>query len=244
MHGNERYQDIRPSSSSPIESKTGALKELARVLIDDKTCTASSFLGILDVLFRGIRTCLNCPALMSLSSNGGGVAESKEVSSSQVSSNNNQVSDAVVEVVLKANQVLFEMMPDICHQEDLEIQMAQLIPIFIENLGSPKAVVRKSTHKCIGTYVKLTKKIEFVILHIIHTGLENSNSRTRQHSMLVIPALLSLKTTVMEKECAELKELIDAVLKRIKADSSEIVSKTGKKLILELQKCYPTTFKV
>jgi hypothetical protein len=31
------------------------------------------------------------------------------------------------------------------------------------------------------------------MLHIIHTGLENSNSRTRQHSMLVIPALLSLK---------------------------------------------------
>ena len=52
--------------------------------------------------------------------------------------------------------------------------------------------------------------------------------------MLVVPALLSLKTTVMEKECAELKELIDAVLKRIKSDSSEIVSKTGKKLILEL----------
>mgnify|MGYP007020064968 FL=1 len=61
--------------------------------------------------------------------------------------------------------------------------------------------------------------------------------------MLVIPALLSLKTTVMEKECTELKELINAVLKRIKSDSSEIVSKTGKKLILELQKCYPNAFK-
>ena len=74
--------------------------------------------------------------------------------------------------------------------------MANLIPIFIENLGSPKvssipsifsvicflynkAVVRKSTHKCIGTYVKLTKKLEFVLRHIIQTGLENQNSRTR-----------------------------------------------------------------
>jgi hypothetical protein len=57
--------------------------------------------------------------------------------------------------------------------------MAQLIPIYIENLGSPKAVVRKSTHKCIGTYVKLTRKLEFVVLHIIYTGLENPNSRTR-----------------------------------------------------------------
>jgi hypothetical protein len=52
--------------------------------------------------------------------------------------------------------------------------------------------------------------------------------------MLVIPALLSLKTAVMEKDCAEMKELIVAVVKRIKEDSSEIVSKTGKKLILEL----------
>jgi len=116
------------------------------------------------------------------------------------------------------------MMPDIQHSDDLEIQMAQLIPIFIENLGSPKvsalsfyvqitrsiiqAVVRKSTHKCIGTYVKLTRKLEFVILHIIYTGLENPNSRTRQHSMLVIPALLSLKASIMEKESPEMKELV------------------------------------
>ena len=79
----------------------------------------------------------------------------------------------VIDIVLKANQFLFEIMPDIQNSKDLEIQMANLIPIFIENLGSPKAVVRKSTHKCIGTYVKLTKKLEFVLRHIIHTGLEN-----------------------------------------------------------------------
>lgn len=48
-----------------------------------------------------------------------------------------------------------------------------MIPIFIENLGSPKAVVRKSSHKCIGTYVKLTKKLEYVIKQIIKIGLEN-----------------------------------------------------------------------
>jgi hypothetical protein len=109
-----------------------------------------------------------------------------------------------------------------------------LISIFIENLGSPKAIVRKSTHKCIGTYVKLTKKLEFVILHIIHTGLENSNSRTRQHSMLVIPALLSLKSSIMDREHPEMTNLIMAVVRRIKQDQSEIVSKTGKKLLLEL----------
>ena len=47
----------------------------------------------------------------------------------------------------------------------------------------------------------------------------------------------------MERECNEMRDLIQAVLRRIKSDSSEIVSKTGKKLILELQKCYPVSFK-
>lgn len=111
------------------------------------------------------------------------------------------MSEQVVEIILRGNQVLFEMMPDISTFDGLEQHIAQLIPIFIENLGSPKAVVRKSTHKCIGTYVKLTKKLEFVLHHIIITGLENPNSRTRQHSMLVIPALLSLKTSLMDTEC-------------------------------------------
>ena len=61
--------------------------------------------------------------------------------------------------------------------------------------------------------------------------------------MLVIPALLSLKASIMEKECSEMTALVQAVIKRIKSDPSEIVSKTGKKLILELQKCYPIAFK-
>ena len=121
--------------------------------------------------------------------------------------------------------------------------MANLIPIFIENLGSPKAVVRKSTHKCIGTYVKLTKKLEFVLRHIIQTGLENQTSRTRQHSMLVIPALLSLKASIMDSGKQEMGDLLRAVIARIQGDTSEIVAKTGKKLVLELQKCYPTQFK-
>ena len=60
--------------------------------------------------------------------------------------------------------------------------------------------------------------------------------------MLVIPALLSLKTSIMEKETTEMKDLLTAVIKRIKIDNSEIVSKTGKKLLLELNKCYPNTF--
>ena len=39
--------------------------------------------------------------------------------------------------------------------------------------------MRKSTHKCIGTYVKFSKRLEFVIQNIIKYGLENQNQRTR-----------------------------------------------------------------
>ena len=34
--------------------------------------------------------------------------------------------------------------------------------------------------------------------HIVKHGLENQNQRTRQHSMLVIPALISLKAGVIQ----------------------------------------------
>lgn len=61
--------------------------------------------------------------------------------------------------------------------------------------------------------------------------------------MLVIPALLSLKASIMDSEKQEMTDLLRAVINRIQSDSSEIVAKTGKKLVLELQKCYPTQFK-
>lgn len=61
--------------------------------------------------------------------------------------------------------------------------------------------------------------------------------------MLVIPALLSLKPQLVEKECEEIKELVIAIIKRIKYDKSDIVQKTGKKLILELIKNFPQSFK-
>lgn len=59
--------------------------------------------------------------------------------------------------------------------------------------------------------------------------------------MLVIPALLSLKQNVLEKATPEIIELISCVTKKLK-DPEEIVAKTAKKLILELQKCYPHNF--
>lgn len=59
--------------------------------------------------------------------------------------------------------------------------------------------------------------------------------------MLVVPALLSLKPQVVEKGVHEVLELLSTVIKKLK-DSEEIVAKTAKKLVLELQKCYPTFF--
>jgi len=79
------------------------------------------------------------------------------------------------------------------------------------------------------------------LLHLNHTGLDNSNTRTRQHSMLVIPALLSLKPSVVEKGANEVVVMTSKVVKKLK-DPQEIVAKTARKLILELHKCYPEWF--
>jgi hypothetical protein len=98
--------------------------------------------------------------------------------------------------------------------------------------------VRKSTHKCIATYVKISKKLEFVLLHLINSGLESSCTRTRQHSMLVIPALISLKPIIVDKASVEAVELLQRVIKKLR-DQQEIVAKTARKLLLELHKCYP-----
>ena len=60
--------------------------------------------------------------------------------------------------------------------------------------------------------------------------------------MLVIPALISLKSSVIQTQTLEMHQLIEAVISRLR-DPAESVAKTSKKLLLELQKCYPTFFK-
>ena len=47
----------------------------------------------------------------------------------------------------------------------------------------------------------------------------------------------------MDFQNAEVKLLINSVVTRIRCDQSDIVAKTGKKLIIELDKCYPNQFK-
>jgi predicted outer membrane protein len=59
--------------------------------------------------------------------------------------------------------------------------------------------------------------------------------------MLVIPALISLKPSVVNEVNSEMQALIDEVTQRLR-DPADNVAKTAKKLILELHKCYPETF--
>lgn len=50
-----------------------------------------------------------------------------------------------------------------------------------------------------------------------------------------------MKPHIIEKPSLELVELISKVVKRTR-DPQDIVSKTAKKLIIELEKCYPNNF--
>lgn len=59
--------------------------------------------------------------------------------------------------------------------------------------------------------------------------------------MLVIPALVSLKPTVINEITPEMTMLMDEITMRLR-DPAENVAKTAKKLILELHKCYPASF--
>ena len=103
-----------------------------------------------------------------------------------------QVSEAETDALLRVNQLLYDMMQDLPRSpNELLPEITALLPYFIENLGNSKvcnysllfylsyvfvqATVRKSTHKCIGTYVKFSKRLELVLQHIIKFGLENNN---------------------------------------------------------------------
>jgi hypothetical protein len=135
-------------------------------------------------------------------------------------------------------QIIIGSLPEILKREEIEAEFIKLIPTFIENLGSQKTVVRKSTHRCMASYVKLSLKLELVLTYIINVGLIHSKHRTRQHSMLVIPALLSLKKQAMKQRDPYIIKLMDTVSYKL-FDNSEIVQKTAKKLLTELKRVYP-----
>jgi hypothetical protein len=57
--------------------------------------------------------------------------------------------------------------------------------------------------------------------------------------MLVIPALLSLKPSVMDRPVNEMLDLIKVINKKLR-DPQDVVAKTARKLLLEINKCYPS----
>ena len=147
------------------------------------------------------------------------------------------LADSDVDNLWQWYKVLTDSLHEIMKNDEVEAQFAKIIPNMIENLGSQKTVVRKSTHRCIASYVKLSLKLELVLKHIMNIGLTHNKHRTRQHSMLVIPALLSLKKSWVQKVNKTVIELIETVATKL-FDSSEIVQKTAKKLLVELKRVY------
>lgn len=134
---------------------------------------------------------------------------------------------AEVDLLLLCYQTIIGSLPKILEHSETEAEFVKLIPTFIENLGSQKTVVRKHTHRWIASYVKLSLKLELVLNYIINVGLIHTMHRTRQHSMLVIPALLSLKKAWVKKKDPKVVELVDSVAGKL-FDQSEVVQKTAK----------------
>ena len=132
-----------------------------------------------------------------------------------------------IDLLLLCYQTIIGSLPKILEHRETEAEFVKLIPIFIENLGSQKTVVRKHTHRWIASYVKLSLKLELVLNYIINVGMVHTMHRTRQHSMLVIPALLSLKKTCVKQKDHKIVELIETVAGKL-FDQSEVVQKTAK----------------
>lgn len=61
-----------------------------------------------------------------------------------------------IDVVIAATQIFINSLQEILKDEEVEKHFLLLIPTLIENLGCNKAVVRKSTHRCIASFVKLS----------------------------------------------------------------------------------------
>lgn len=57
------------------------------------------------------------------------------------------LNDTDVDLLLLCYQIIIGSLPEILKHEETEEEFIKLIPTFIENLGSQKTVVRKSTHR-------------------------------------------------------------------------------------------------
>ena len=95
--------------------------------------------------------------------------------------------------------------------------------------------MRKMAYKCLSQFVKRTSKLEFVLALIIQHGFMHKQDRARQHSMLVIPVMLSLNPTVIKNLTPTAVSLLEAVTVNLN-DEVAVVQRTGRRLLLELKK--------
>ncbi len=102
-------------------------------------------------------------------------------------------------------------------------------------LGNERSVTRRLAYRCISCFVKKTKKLELVLSLIVSNGFRSGSERARQHSMLVIPVMLSLNQNVIKSISPSAVMLLEAVTQNLNDDAS-VVQRTAKRLLLELKK--------
>jgi len=123
------------------------------------------------------------------------------------------------EVLCAVSTLLIDLLHSIMKDPFLQKMFVKLIPVMITNLGNKVSGVRKLTHRCIASYVKLSQKLEMVLLVLSEVGLASENHRCRQHSMLVVPALLSLKPQLIGEKHRSVVNLMESVTYKLKDDA-------------------------
>ena len=72
---------------------------------------------------------------------------------------------------------------------------------------------------------------------IVSNGFKNKEERLRQHSMLVVPVLISIKPSVFDSSPECMREVMEEIAFLL-YDEVAVVKRTAKRLLLELKKAY------
>lgn len=120
--------------------------------------------------------------------------------------------------------------------------MKSILKCVLNLLQSQSTALRKQAYKVLSCYTKMTGDLELVIELVLSSGFCSETDRLRQHSMLIIPVLLTVKQSFVSDKGYEFVRLIKCVAERLE-DTSPIVSRTAKRLLLELNKSYEDTLR-
>ena len=89
----------------------------------------------------------------------------------------NVLSTQPFDTVLLCNNTLLLYLSN--YDPDMEIQFANLLPLYGKLLGSPKYPVHTSTFKVLKAYILQSKNIESVLVAISREGMYNSEWNVR-----------------------------------------------------------------